>query len=180
MDAKDQDFKESQQPNEDFSDDKIVTLKESEYKKLLHELEEYKDKNLRIYADFENVRKRMEREKQDFIKFANEGIIIEFLDILDNFERVLEAAKKAGDNKTELLKGIEMVIANIKKLLDRHDVRPIESVGRKFDPHCQEILMQVEADGEEEGIVLEEFQKGYYLGDRVVRTAKVKVAKGKN
>lgn len=173
-------FEEGALPETAADEKKTVLLSSEEHAKLLKDIEEYKDKNLRLYAEFENARKRMERDRQDFIKYANEGLIIEFLEILDNFERILEAAKNNHEDKTEFLKGVDMVIANIKKLLDRHDVRPIDAKGKKFDPHCQEILMQEEVEGQEEGIVLEEFQKGYYLGERVVRTAKVKVAKGKN
>jgi len=158
--------------------DKVIKIKESEKRQLIEEAKEYKDKYVRLYAEFDNARKRMEREKFDFVKYANEGLIIEFLGILDNLERSVEAAQAKHEDYTAFLKGIEMVMAQVHDMLGKNNVKPIESKGKVFDHNCHEILMQEESDVEE-GTVLEEFQKGYYLGDKVVRTAKVKVAKKK-
>ena len=77
------------------------------------------------------------------------------------------------------MKAVEMILSQIQELLKKNNVRPIEALGKKFDPHCHEILMMVESDKDEDDTVVEVFQKGYYLGDKVVRTAKVKVAKRK-
>ena len=169
-------------PTEENSlqDEKSVTLKESEHKKLLDELAGYKDKYVRLYAEFDNARKRMEREKQEFVKYANEELIVEFLAVLDDLERSVEAAKAKHEDYTAFLKGIEMVMAHVYELLKRHGVKPIVAKGKKFDPHSQEVLLQEDNEEVEEGTVLEELQKGYYLGERVVRTAKVKLAKKKN
>ncbi len=160
--------------------EKPVEIKEDELKKLTAEAAEYKDKYLRLYAEFENVRKRTEREKQEFVKYANEGLLGDFLGILDDLERSVEAAKANHQDYAAFLKGIEMVMAHVYELLKRNDVKPIESVGKKFDPYCHEVLMQEESDQHEEGTVVEEFQKGYYLAGRVIRTAKVKVARKKD
>ena len=157
--------------------EETVELKKADYEKLLAEVAEYKDKYVRLFAEFDNVRKRNEREKIEFIKYANEGLIAQFLNILDDLERSIEAAKQNHQDYTAFLKGIEMVMAQVYDMLKRNDVTPMESVGKKFDPHCHEPLMQVDSNEHEDGTVVEEFQKGYYLGDRVVRTAKVKVAK---
>ena len=143
----------------------------------LKELAEYKDKYVRLFAEFENARKRYERERFEFVKYANEELIREFLGILDDLERSVEAAKVRHEDYDAFLKGIEMVMGRIQGLLKKNDVQPIKSVGQKFDPHRHEILMLVDSDQHKEGTVLEEFQKGYLLGDRVVRTSKVKVAK---
>jgi molecular chaperone GrpE len=159
--------------------EKVVKIKESEYAKLIEEAAKYKDQYVRLYAEFENARKRMEREKQDFIRYANEELIIEFLTILDNFERSVESAKANHQDYTAFVKGIEMVMAHIHDMLKKNGVKPIEAKGKIFDPHSHEVLMQEESDEFEDGVVIEEFQKGYNLGDRVVRTAKVKVAKKK-
>ena len=161
-------------------EEKVITLKESEHQKLLEEVAQYKDKYVRLFAEFDNARKRMDREKQEFIKYANEELIVEFLNILDDLERSVEAAKAKHEDYTAFLKGIEMVMAHVYELLKSHGVKPINAKGNKFDPHCHEVLMQEENAAVEDGAVLEEFQKGYYLGDRVVRTAKVKVAKKSN
>jgi len=162
------------------SDEPVISMKESEYKKLLKELAECKDKQLRLCAEFDNVRKRMDREKLDFVKYANQELLADFLDILDDLERSVEAAKANHEDYDAFLKGVEMVMAHVYDLLRKNDVAPIEAKGKMFDPHCHEALMQEERDDVEEGIVVDEFQKGYMLGDKVIRTNKVKVAKKKN
>lgn len=159
--------------------EKLVTLKEAEHKKLLDELADYKDKYIRLVAEFDNARKRMDREKLEFTKYANEGLIIQFLNILDDLERSVEAARANHQDYAAFLKGMEMVMAHVYDMLKKNGVKPIEAKGKPFDPHSQEILMQEESETATEGTVLEEFQKGYYYGDHVVRTAKVKVAKEK-
>ena len=159
--------------------DDIVVLKKEEHQKLLDEVSEHKDKYLRIYAEFENMRKRTEREKLEFVKYANQELIVEFLSILDDLERSVEAARANHEDYTAFLKGVEMVMAHVYDLLRKNDVKPIEAKGKMFDPHCHEALMQEETDDAEEGIVLDEFQKGYTFGDKVIRTNKVKVAKQK-
>lgn len=157
--------------------DRTVKIKESEHARLLEEAAQYKERYIRLYAEFENARKRMEREKQEFVKYANEGLIVEFLDILDNLERSVESAKANHEDYTAFLKGVEMVMAHIHEMLKRNGVAPIEARGKMFDPHCHEVLMQEESEELDDGTVMEEFQKGYRFGERVVRTAKVKVAK---
>ncbi len=157
--------------------EKTVILKESDHERLLNEAAQLKDKYLRIYAEFENARKRMDRERQEFIKYANEGLIAEFLNILDNLERSVEAAQAKHEDYAAFLQGVEMIMAQIHEMLKKNSVRPIDAKGQMFDPHCHEILMQEEFEGVEEGTVLEEFQRGYTLGGRVIRTSKVKVAK---
>ncbi len=160
--------------------DKMIKVKESEHAKAIEEAAKYKDQYVRLYAEFENARKRMDREKQEFVKFANEGLITEFLGILDNLERSVEAAKAQHQDYTAFLKGIEMVMAHVHEMLKSNGVTPIEAQGKMFDPHCHEVLMQEETDEVDDGMIIEEFQKGYSLGEKVVRTAKVKVAKGKS
>ena len=148
----------------------------TDYEKLQKELAEAKDKYVRLYAEFDNVRKRMEREKQEFFKYANEDVLTEFLNILDNLERTVEVAQKGHGNYSEFLKGVEMVMAQVYEMLKRNGVVPIEAKGKKFDPHYHEILMQEETAETPEGTVLEEFQKGYMYHDRVLRTVKIKIA----
>ena len=168
---------ETQKDNKKNSETNASLVKDSQ--KLQNELAEYKDKYVRLFAEFENARKRNERERMEFVKYANEGLISEFLGILDNLERTVEAAKANAQDQNALLKGIEMVVGHIKDLLKKNDVQLMKSVGEKFDPHRHEILVLADSDKHEEGTVIEEFQKGYLLGDKVVRTAKVKVVKPK-
>ncbi len=159
---------------------KMISVKESDFQKLNDDLAEYKDRYVRLYAEFENARKRMERDKMEFVKYANEGVLRDFLDILDNLERSVEAAKTKHEDYTAFLKGIEMVMAHTFEMLKRYNVRPIESVGKGFDPNYHEPLLQEEKDDAPEMTVLEEFQKGYMLGDRVLRTSKVKISRKKD
>lgn len=152
-------------------------LQDAGCQKLAEEVARYKDQYIRLFAEFENARKRMDRDRQEFIKYANEGLLTEFLGILDNLGRSVEAAQARHEDYEAFLKGVEMIMAQIHEMLKRNGVKPIEAKNKMFDPHCHEILMQEESEGAEEGTVLEEFQKGYTLGDRVIRTSKVKVAK---
>ena len=151
----------------------------AEFQKLQEELAQYKEKYVRLFAEFENARKRMEREKLEFTRYANEGLILEFLEILDDLERTVTAAEAKHQDDEAFLKGVELVMAHIYEMLKKNGVKPIEAKGKKFDPHCHEVLMQEETNQFEEGSVIEELQKGYWLGDRVVRTAKVKIARKK-
>ncbi|MBI4308835.1 MAG: nucleotide exchange factor GrpE [Candidatus Omnitrophica bacterium] len=136
-----------------------------------------KDKYVRLLAECENMRKRQERERHDIIKYAHEEVIIECLKIYDDLERCLNAFKAKEGMDPNLVKGLQMVFDNLRELMNKYDVRPIESVGKPFDPNRHEPLMQAETNEAPDGQVLEEFQKGYTLAGRVVRTAKVKVAK---
>lgn len=161
-------------------EEKIVSLKESEYLKLKEEADkakEYWDRLLRLQADFDNTRKRMEREKQDFIKFANEGIILELLNILDDLERTVDLAQSKHQDLAAFLKGVEMILAHLYEMLKEYGVKPIDAEGKLFNPNYHEALMQAEDKDLPEHTVVEELQKGYLLNDRVIRTAKVKVSK---
>jgi len=163
-------------------EEKIITLKEAEYLKLKEDADkakEYWDKLLRLQADFENTRKRLEKDKQDFCKFANESIIAELLYTLDDLERAVELAQSKHQDLSAFLKGVEMILAHLYEMLKGYGVKPIEAEGKLFDPNYHEALMQVENKELPEHTIVEELQKGYLLNDRVIRTAKVKVSKKK-
>ena len=172
--------KEAQKQPQDHMEEKNVTLKESEYRKLKEEADsakEHWDKILRLQADFENTRKRIEREKQDFLKFANESIIVELLNVLDDLERTVDLAPSQHQDLPAFLKGVEMILAHLYDMLKEYGVVPIETEGKIFDPHYHEALMQAENKDLPEHTIVEELQKGYLLNDKVIRTAKVKVSK---
>ena len=172
--------KENKKHPEEKKEDKPVTLKESEYQKLKDEAgkaAEYWDKLLRLQADFENTRKRLEKDKQDFCKFANEGIIVELLSVLDDLERAVELAESGHQDLSAFLKGVEMILSHLYEMLKANGVKPIEAKGKIFDPNFHEALIQVENKEVPEHTVVEELQKGYLLNDRVIRTTKVKVSK---
>lgn len=161
-------------------EEKIIALKESEYLELKQAAEkskEYWDRLLRLQADVENTRKRLEKEKQDFLKYANEGVILDLLNILDDLERAVNLAESKHEDLPAFLKGVEMILAHLYEMLKENGVKPIEAKGKLFDPGCHEALMQVEDKNLPENTVIEELQKGYLLNDRVIRTVKVKVSK---
>lgn len=158
----------------------VISITQEEYDALKAQAKEVAsnlERFMRAQAEFENTRKRLERQNQDFVKFANEGIIIELLNILDDLERTIEVAQGKHQDLTAFLKGVEMILAHLYDMLKEHGVKPIESQGKIFDPHYHEALMQVEDASLPEHTIVEELQKGYLMHERVIRTAKVKVSK---
>ncbi len=134
---------------------------------------EQDDRLLRLAADFENYKKRAARERQEYVTLANERLIGELLPILDDLERALSAAEQ--HEEAQLEEGVRLVHRSLAGLLERHGVRPIETDGM-FDPHVHEALLTQPSEEVESGAVLDVVQKGYKLGDRVVRPARVVVA----
>jgi molecular chaperone GrpE len=134
--------------------------------------QEVDDRLLRLAADFENYKKRAARERQEYVQLANERLIAELIPILDDLERALAAAEE--HQEAQLEEGVELVHRSLAALLARHGVRPIETDG-KFDPHVHEALLSQPSEAEE-GSVIDVVQKGYKLGERVVRPARVVVA----
>ncbi len=160
--------------------EEIVTLKQAEYLALLEEVKKGKDswdQMLRNQADLENTRKRLDREKQEFIKFANEGLILDLLNVLDDLERTVDLAQTGTEDLSAFIKGVEMILAHLYEMLKNHGVKPIEAEGKIFDPNFHEALMQVENKELAEHTIIEVLQKGYLIHGRVLRTAKVKVTK---
>lgn len=174
--SKDTQENKNEHKTDKTAEEKVVTISEAEYNRLKQEVKDNKDQFLRTMAELDNVRKRFERDKVEFVKYANEGIINQFLNILDDLERTVKAAGEKHQDYEAFLKGVEMVMAHIYEMLKKNDVKRIDAVGKPFDPNCHEILMQQESNEHDDGKVIEEFQKGYCLGERVIRTSKVKVA----
>src|SRR6202166_1698737 len=112
----------------------------------------YKDKYVRLLAEFDNMRKRHERERSDLIKYAHEEVIVEFLKLYDDLERSVAAFKLKEGTDVNLVKGLEMVYNNMKELMGKYEVKPIESKGKPFDPNSQEALMQQETTEFPDGI----------------------------
>jgi len=161
-------------------EEKTVTLKESEYLKLKEDADKCKESQerlLRSQADFENLRKRLEKDKLEFLKYANEGVLLELLNVLDDLERTISLAESGHEDLNAFLKGVEMILAHLYDILKEHGVRPIDAEGNGFDPHYHEALMQVENNELPEHTIVEVLQKGYLMNERVIRTAKVKVSK---
>ena len=131
------------------------------------------DSYLRLAADFDNYRKRVAREQVELTSRANERLLNELLPVLDDLERALEAAAEHEEAKLE--EGVRLVHRSLLGLVERHGLSEIETDGA-FDPHVHEALLAQPGEGTEEGSVIEVLQKGYRLGDRVLRPARVVVA----
>jgi len=139
------------------------------------ELAEKQDQLLRARAEYENYKKRMAREREDLLKFGNEQLLKELLPVLDNFERSLTHAKTAK-NVDSLIEGVELIHKEFLHTLKKYGLQEISSKGEKFDPAMHEATAQVATNEHPEGTVVEEFQKGYYVHDRLLRPSMVAVA----
>ncbi len=142
------------------------------------QLEDEKDRCLRLNAEFENSRKRILKEREEFIKYANEKLILELIDVLESLERGIENTKKAED-KDKLIEGMELVYKQFKNVLEKNGLTPIKALGEKFDHYKHEAMMQTITDEYDEGTILEEFARGYMLNGKVIRYSKVRVSKNK-
>jgi len=139
------------------------------------ELAELKDRHLRLYAEFENYKKRIQREKEDLIRYGNESLLYELLTVLDNLEMAL---KHTTDNLSEgLVKGVEITLRELKRVTEKFGLSQIEALGRPFDPALHHAMSQVERADVDDKTVVEEFRKGYMLWDKVLRPSLVAVSK---
>ena len=149
---------------------------ESKLKELEIENADLKDKFLRKHADFENFRKRMFKEKEESIKFANSNLLGDLIPIIDDFERAINSAENSKDFDT-FLKGVELIEKQFASMLEKKwGLKRFDAEGQHFDPEKHEAFMMEESADVEEPQVIEVFQKGYQLNDRVIRHAKVKVS----
>ena len=139
------------------------------------QLAETRDQLLRKAADFENFRKRMNQEKQSSIEYANQSLLLDIIPIIDDFERAIQSAESSKDF-TALLEGITMIEKRmISQLESKWGLKRFNSAGKVFDPNLHEALMMDKSPDITEAVVQEDLIKGYYLRDRVIRAAKVKV-----
>ena len=151
-----------------------LNKRESEIKHLKIENENLKEEYLRKVAEMENLRKRLEREKGEFYQYALSELLKELFNVLDNFERAL-VTQNQGKGKS-FREGIEMIYKQYQDLLMKQGVEPIEIKEKKFDPHLHQAFITEESEDVDEPEVVEEFQKGYTLHNRLLRPALVKVA----
>ena len=147
-------------------------------KELEQQLKKAEEKSLYLSAEFQNFRKRMEKEKIDFLKYGHEEFIRDLLFVQDNFERALNHADK--DTKDpKILEGLQMIMGQFSEVLEKQGVRPVKALGKSFDPNFHEAVAEEEVEEKEAGVIISEHLKGYTLHDRVLRAAKVVVAKDK-
>jgi molecular chaperone GrpE len=141
---------------------------------------DYKAKYFYIAAEMDNYRKRMDREKEGLVKFGNERVLKDLLEVLDNFERTIGMLKGDQDQKVKnLVMGLEMIEKQFVETLGKHGMTPIQSIGKEFDPNFHEALAQEYAEGKKPNQVIKEFQRGFSLNGRVIRASKVVVASDK-
>ena len=141
------------------------------------EIAELKDKYLRTLAESENVRKRVRQQSEESVRIQREAILRDLLPIIDNLERALAAARSGTDAKT-IVDGVEMTVRALIDFLRAQGVTPLQSVGQAFDPNRHEAVDHVASEAHPPNTVVDEFHRGYLIGERVLRPARVSVAKG--
>src|SRR5262245_42159736 len=134
------------------------------------------DQLLRRQAEFENYRKRVERERGKLYQQGRDDVLLQFLPVVDNFERALSSLEESEGDAEALRHGVELIHKQFKDALSKLGLEPVEAVGQTFDPHVHEAVTTEATDRHKENTVIEEFQRGYKIGDRLLRPAKVKVA----
>jgi molecular chaperone GrpE len=139
------------------------------------ERDDFYDRLLRKTAEFENYRKRVERERREMAQYAAGDLLEALLPVVDDFERALQA--EAGADAAAYRKGVELIYKQLQDLLVRRGVTPIDTVGKPFDPRFHQAITYESSPGRAEGEVIEEVRRGYLFGDRLLRPAMVKVAK---
>jgi molecular chaperone GrpE len=139
---------------------------------------EYLDNWRRVSAEFVNYKKREEKDRAEFLKFANAALVARLLEVLDGFDSAFNAIPEKF-RKEPWVEGVRLVEQKLKTVLDGEGLKPIEARGKAFDPAFHEAMFVEETDEQPEGTVLSEFRKGYLLGERVLRPTLVKVAKSK-
>ncbi|MBI4335855.1 MAG: nucleotide exchange factor GrpE [Candidatus Omnitrophica bacterium] len=143
------------------------------------EINTLKDKLLRLGAEFDNYKKRVQKERLELVKYAGESFVLELLHIIDNFERAFQAADKTRDFKV-LHQGVEMILREVQNFLKDKGVKKIVTAGEKFDPHRHEAVETLACADKPENLIIEELQSGYELNGKIIRPAKVKVSKKTN
>lgn len=146
-----------------------------EVAELRKQVEEHQQRLLRVQADYDNFRRRTRLEKEDYLKYASADLIEKLLPVLDNFDRALAAGQNGNDHDA-LFKGIDMIYRQFQGVLEDAGLSAMDAKGQAFNPEFHEAVMKEESDEHEEGIVLEELQKGYMFKDKVLRPAMVKVS----
>ena len=163
---------ESSSGEEKEEDGELAKLKK-ELESKDEEIIELKSHIQRLQADFDNFRKQNDKQKQDLIKFANEGLIVKFLDVYEDMERALENST----NEEEIREGLELIQSKMKNTLEKEGVEEIPAVGEKFDPFKHEALLTVDSPDHENNEIVDELMKGYTLKGKVIKYSKVRVCK---
>jgi len=143
--------------------------------RLTEELKEMSEKYLRLYAEFDNYKKRVNKDKEELLKYGQESLLYELLTVIDNLELALKHA--SDEVSTGLIQGVEITYKELMKTLEKFGLTAVDAEGENFDPSVHHAMSQVERDDVEENIVVEEYRKGYKLKDKVLRPSLVSVSK---
>lgn len=168
---------ESEAEQQDAQQDEVQAPSlESTVQELQAKLKEADEKVLRVAADFDNDKKRIQKRAEEMLKYANEKIVTDLLPLIDDFDRALESLNQGHDLKT-IQQGLNMVQTSFHKILSENGVEQIDALNKPFDPNLHEAVGQVISDTKEEDTVVEEMQRGYTLNGRLARPSRVKVSK---
>ncbi|WP_053957577.1 nucleotide exchange factor GrpE [Inediibacterium massiliense] len=160
---------------EELKEENEEACEEEKMKRLQEEKEEINSQFLRMTADFQNYKKRVEKEKSDIYTFANEKLILDMLPVVDNLQRAIKTYKDEGKDES-FTQGIDMILKQLLEVFEKNGVKEIETMGKEFDPNFHHAVMQEECDGYESNMIIDVFQKGYTLNEKVIRPSMVKVA----
>jgi len=152
-------------------------IEDGSYEALQKQFNEMNERFLRVSSDFKNYKKRVEKEKNDIYSYANEKLICDLLPVMDNFERAVLSAESENGTSEKMLKGIEMVYKQLNDVLNSNGIKKIDAEGKPFDPNYHHAVMMEESEEFETETVIEVFQTGYSLNDKVIRPSMVKVVK---
>ena len=151
-----------------------IEVLEKDLQETKNDLDEQKDKFIRLQAETDNFRKRLSREKEEFSQYANERLFKELIPIFDNFERALE---DPSNEIKSLKEGLDMILKQFSTFLEKEKVEPIKAIGEKFNPEFHEALTSEESNDHEEDTIISQFVKGYKINNRVLRPSQVIIAK---
>lgn len=166
---------ESENEKRDVSAEEAATTEPSQEEKLRTELSEANNKYLRLYAEFDNFKRRTSRERMDLLQTAGREVLQSLLPVLDDFERALKSLESSPDNES-VKEGVKLVYNKFKTTLAQKGLKEMESIGTPFDAELHEAITNIPAPSEDmKGKVIDEVEKGYYLNDKVIRFAKVVV-----
>lgn len=174
LDAQAQENSDAQDASEAKSEDTEEASSQAESS----DNDEFKEKYYYLAAEMQNMQRRFDKEKTDLLKYGTEKILNDLLDVVDNFERTLGFIKTDEDEKIKnIVVGIEMIQKQFLESLEKHGLKQVEAIGKKFDPNFHEALAQQPSEGKENMEIIQVHQSGYTLNDRLIRPAKVVVVK---
>ncbi len=174
-----QESEENVSSSADFLEKETSTDESAENEKLKNlenELELQKDKYLRLYAEFENYKKRINKDKEELLNYGNEALLYELLPVIDNLELAL---KHAAADTNGLAQGVENTLKEFLKVIEKFGVTQVTALGEKFNPELHHAMTQIQRDDVEENIIVEEYRKGYRMKDKTLRPSLVAVSKKK-